>query len=233
MHRKFGTHIEHSASLLAELPEALSSRLFAGASLRRVMAGETLFNAGDAGDGCYRVEQGLLKITATSPQDEERIVAILGPGAIVGELSMIDGLPRSMSVIAFADSKLRFISKEDFDKCAQANPEICRQLMAVLASRLRESDKALTAMSFLTAKGRVARALLDLADHIGDVDRAGHISFRQRISHRDLAAMAGVARENVSRTLSEWQQRKLLVRSSNNFHIDNRAALEREMKFAD
>lgn len=227
------TRIQHSANLLADLPKSQLSHFFARAPLRDLKAGRALFSAGDVGDGCYRVEQGLLKIIATSPQAEERIVAMLGPGSIVGELSAIDGLPRSMSVVAFEDCTLRFVSRENFEKSVQTHPEISRQLMAVLASRLRAADQALTAMSFLTVKGRVARALLDLADHIGKADRTGHIVFRQRIGHREIAAMAGVARENVSRTLSEWQRRKLVVRSSNNFCINNRSALEREMKFAE
>src|SRR5262245_55955410 len=219
--RNTTTRIQHSANVLADLPSSQLSHFFSGAPLRDLKAGQVLFSAGEEGDGCYRLEKGLLKIIATSAQAEERIVAILGPGAIVGELSMIDGLPRSMSVVAFENCTLRFVSREGFEKFVQMHPEISRQLMAVLASRLRAADQALTAISFLTVKGRVARALLDLADHIGKPDRTGHILFRQRIGHREIAAMAGVARENVSRTLSEWQRRKLVVRSSNNFCINN------------
>ena len=63
-------------------------------------ADQVLFLAGDPGDGCYRIEQGLLKVGIVGPSGAERILAILGPGAIVGELSTIDGLPRSASVTA-------------------------------------------------------------------------------------------------------------------------------------
>jgi CRP-like cAMP-binding protein len=61
-----------------------------------------LFLAGDSGDGCYRVEDGLLKVTMISQTGRERILALLGPGAIVGEMSMIDRLPRSANVGRFA-----------------------------------------------------------------------------------------------------------------------------------
>ena len=69
------------------------------------------FSAGDAGDGCYRVEEGLLKVNVITPGGAERILAILGPGSIVGELSMIDGSARSASVSALRESKLSFISR--------------------------------------------------------------------------------------------------------------------------
>ena len=75
----------------------------------------------------------------------------------MGDLAIIDGLPRSTSVVALADSKLRFISRESFQACAQRHPEIHEYLVTLLASRLRETDK--TASAFLSAKGRVAHAL--------------------------------------------------------------------------
>ena len=55
-----------------------------------------VFLAGDAGDGCYRVEEGLLKVSVVAAGGDERILAILGPGSLVGELSMIDGAPRRL-----------------------------------------------------------------------------------------------------------------------------------------
>ena len=76
----------------------------------------------------------------------------------------------------------------------------------------------------------MARALLELAEYIGQPSSAGHIVFHERISQADLAAMAGVARENVSRVLSEWRRRKLVTGSSRRFCLDNLAALKREMK---
>ena len=69
------------------VPKPLSAPLFEGAASRHLEAGEALFVAGDRGDGCYRLEHGLLKVIVTSPRGEERILAILGSGAIVGEPS--------------------------------------------------------------------------------------------------------------------------------------------------
>ena len=71
-------------AILPRLPERLSAQLFAGATTRHLNAGETLFSAGDSGDGCYRLERGLLKVIISSPRGEERILAFIGPGAIAG-----------------------------------------------------------------------------------------------------------------------------------------------------
>jgi len=220
-----------SNNVLAGLPKQLAFKLFAAAPQHTLKDGEVLFRAGDAGDGCYRVEQGLLKIVVASLQGDERIIAILGPDAIVGELSMIDGRPRSASVVAASDCALRFVSRQAFEKCKEDYPELSQYLMNMLAARLREADEALAAATFLTVKGRLARALLELADHVGKQNKDGHILFDHKISQADLAAMAGVARENVSRTMSEWRRRDLVTQAQQYYCINDIAALEREMEF--
>src|SRR5262249_8595042 len=127
------------------MTEPLSTSLFAGAASRHLKAGEALFVAGEPGDGCYRLEQGLLKVVVTSPQDEDRILAMLAPGAIVGELAMLDGRPRSASVFAVRDCELSFISRAAFEERTTRHPEIYQDLIKVLAIRLRETDETMAA----------------------------------------------------------------------------------------
>jgi CRP/FNR family cyclic AMP-dependent transcriptional regulator len=215
------------------VPEAPSAQVFQAAPPRRLKAGERLFAIGDPGDGCFLLEQGLLKATVASPLGEERIIAILGPGAIVGELSMIDGLPQPLSVVAMRDCALRFVSRGAFQQRMNTNSETHQLLMATLATRLRDVYEDLAATTFLTAKARVARALLKLAECIGQPSSQGHIVFQDRITLADLAAMAGVARENASRVLSEWRRRKFVTGSSRRFSLNNVAAIEREMHLTD
>src|ERR1700674_2135479 len=116
-------------SLFSQIPADLAKNLFGNAKPVRLTADEVLFLAGDPGDGCYRVEQGLLKVTMTAPSGAERILAIVGPGAIVGELSTIDGLPRSASVAAVRDSELTFVSRAAFQGFADGHPEVYKHLV--------------------------------------------------------------------------------------------------------
>jgi CRP-like cAMP-binding protein len=215
-------------NLFSVFPENLSAQLFASAKPRRLAAGEVLFLAGDPGDGCYRVEQGLLKISIVSPSGAERILAIVGPGAIVGELATIDGLPRSASVAAVRDSELSFVSRTAFEAFAEQNPQVYRHLVTLLAARLRDTDGVVAAGSFLPLKGRVARALLDLAEAFGQDVGKGRILIRQKVSQSDVAAMAGIARENVSRILNDWIRDKLVSRLSGYYCLENKTRLERE-----
>jgi CRP-like cAMP-binding protein len=198
-------------SLLAALPTELSQSLFAKARPLSVKADQTLFVAGDEGDGCYRVEEGLLKASIGAPAGGERILAILGPGSVVGELSMIDGGPRSA-----------------FEAFGQVRPDLYRHLATLLAQRLRDTDEALVATNFLSVKGRVARALLSIAEAFGHDVGQGRIVIRQKVSQSDLAAMAGVARENVSRVLNDWTSHSVLTRLAGYYCVENRSALQRE-----
>src|SRR6202050_3450841 len=111
-------------SLLSGLPGHLATDLFTGAKPVRLAADEVLFLSGDPGDGCYRIEDGLLKVAMVSRTGSERILAFLGAGAIVGELSMIDGRPRSASVVAVRAATLSFLSRSSFESFAQKNPEV-------------------------------------------------------------------------------------------------------------
>jgi CRP/FNR family cyclic AMP-dependent transcriptional regulator len=217
-------------NVLSGLPERLLSELFEDAVAHNLRDGEVLFRTGDVGDGCYRIQTGLVKIVVTSRQGEERIISLLGPDAIVGELSMIDGGLRSASVVAIADCSLFFLSRAKFQTYLEAHPELTSYLMKTLARRLRQTDDGLAATTFLSVKQRLARALLSVAEYVGEKDGEGRIQLRLKISQGDLAAMAGVARENVSRTMSEWRKRDIVTRSSNYYCINDPKALAQEME---
>src|SRR5262249_45480200 len=150
--------------VLSALPAELTSRLFARARPVSLSADKTLFLAGDAGDGCYRVDEGLLKASIASPTGGERILAIFRARAMIGEVFMIDGAQRSASVPALRDAKLQFVSRTSFEAFGADNPEVYKHLVALLADRLRGTNDALIATSFLSVKGRVARALIGLAE---------------------------------------------------------------------
>src|SRR5262249_57766277 len=87
--------LQRSSMILSSLPPQMTAQLFACAFKCAAKAGEALFVAGDRGDGCYRVEQGLVKITVTSDRGEERIITLVGEGELIGELSLIDHHRRS------------------------------------------------------------------------------------------------------------------------------------------
>ena len=218
-------------SLLSQLSADLPTKLFANANRVGLAAGNILFRTGAPPDGCYRVEDGLLKVTMVSSSGVERILAFLGRGAIVGELSTIDGLARSATVVAVRDATVRFLDRAEFEAFADQHPAVYKSLIRVLAQRLRETDTVVAAGSFLSLKGRIARTILELAEHFGQEVGPGRFVIRQKITQNDLAAMAGIARESVTRVINDWQRRKVLSRLSGYYCLEDKTQLEHQAKF--
>jgi CRP-like cAMP-binding protein len=206
--------VPEAERLLSNLPERLATDLFARGSRVRLAADQVLFLVGDPGDSCFRVEDGLLKVVMVSNSGVERILALVGKGQIVGEFAIIDGLPRSASVGAVRETVLRRLSRAQFYAFAESHTELYRLLNEMLTRRLRQTDMKVAAESFLSMSGRVARALLEFAEHFGRDINPDRVVIEYKIGQSDLAAMAGIARENVNRILRDWERRKMVSRKS-------------------
>lgn len=221
--------VRKATNLLKCLPEALIMQLFEGAASGKAPIGSALFYEGEEGDGLYVIDKGLLKIVVKSPLGEERIVSILGPGAIIGELSVIDGLPRSASAVVMQDCEFRFVSRTAFSTFTAMHPNFYRELVKILSIRLREADKELAASTFLSGRGRLARVLIELAEHFGQSCSNGTVILEYKITNADLAGMAGLACESVRHVVTEWRERKLVTQTEQYHHIHDIAALKREI----
>lgn len=189
-------------------------------------SGQNLFSAGDAGDGCYAVIEGSLKVSIQSDERGEQLLAVMGPGSIVGELSLLDTRPRSATVTALKPSRLAFIQKFSFERFADDNPALYRHMLEIVGRRLRQANDVLAARSFLPLPGRVAQSLLQLADSFGKPVEPGRILIHYKLSQADLANMAGAARENVSRVLNQWKRAGTISRISGYYCIEDKGFLE-------
>lgn len=121
------------------------------------------------------------------------------------------------------------MSRTKFYECADKHPELYRHLLMVLASRLRDTNDVIAAESFLPLKGRVALTLIELAEHFGEPIEGGRIIIREKLGESDLAAMAGIARENVNSILADWENRKLITRAAGFYCVD-KSALQHEIQ---
>lgn len=186
---------------------------------------EILFHAGDAGDGCYLLRSGVVKASVIARDGQERLLAILGPGALIGELALIDDDPRSATISALKDTRLMHLTKSAFFRLADANPQIYRQALKLLAQRLRGTNDSVVAQGTVTVLGRVARAFASLAEGLGDEQRDGRILLAYKITQNDIAGMAGVARENASRAINDLLRDGVLSRAGSFYMIERPSEL--------
>lgn len=186
---------------------------------------EVLFHAGDRSDSCYLVRSGVVKASVVSRDGQERLLAILGPGALIGELALVDDEPRSATVTALRHCRLMHMTKASFFQLADRDPMIYRQSLRLLAKRLRGTNDSMVAQGTVTVAGRVARAFTSLAEGLGDELPNGRIVLSHRVTQNDIAGMAGVARENASRAINDLLRRGVLGRVKGFYAIEKAETL--------
>ena len=108
------------------MPWGVRKSLLTAANEVNLKSREVLFHAGDAGDGCYFLRDGVVKAAVIAKDGQERLLAVLGPGSLIGELSLFDDQPRSATISALKPCRLLHISKGSFFRLADANPQVYR-----------------------------------------------------------------------------------------------------------
>ena len=220
-----------SSFVFEGLDKDLLERLVSVASWKSLRPGEMLFHEGDASTGFYGVMEGLLKVSVNAEDGHQRLIAILGPGDIVGEMGVVDGLPRSADVIALRASELAYVRKDEFERIAEANPRIYRHILRAISIRLRRTNEAGSARSLLPLEGRLARALVGLADRFGNPLPDGRTLIRYKITQSDIGNMCGAARENVNRQFADWRRKELLSKISGYYCLHDKAEFDRLADF--
>lgn len=219
-----GSFFENS-TLFSGLDRAALDGLAQQCRLVDLETGKTLFRHGDRSDGCYIVLDGVLKISAASADGEETLLAMLGAGDVVGEMGLVDGLPRSATAAALKPCALAYLNSGNFTRFAEDNPEVYRHMLQIVSTRLRLSNDDFAAYSTLPLGGRLARVLLRLAECLGHPLEDGRILIRQTITQVELARMTGSSRENVNRMLNDWRNRKIVSRISSYYCLEQEQKL--------
>jgi CRP-like cAMP-binding protein len=191
----------------------------------RLRAGAVVFREGEAPDGCYLILKGAVKVAMAEPGGQESLLAILGQGDVVGEMALLDRLPRSATVTALKGCELCHLPAAAFDRLAQTDVAVYRELLRLLSARLRAGNERY-ALQRTALSGRLARAFLQLARSCGEPLPDKRVLIRQKLSQAELGRMIGAARENVNRQLAEWRRDRLLSRVSGYYCLEDPSALE-------
>jgi len=157
----------------------------------------------ESGAALFVIITGKVKVVRTDEDGREVILSMFGPGEFFGEMSLLDGLARSASVVATVKSELFMIHRRDFLQLLQEYPQVAISLLAELAMRLRKADMQIKSLSLKDAAGRVANVLLMLSDDLG-VFRKGKVEIEDLPLQQDIANMAGTSRETVSRMIHHF-----------------------------
>jgi CRP/FNR family cyclic AMP-dependent transcriptional regulator len=215
--------ILRSATIFADLPDDALARLEAHCVSRTYGRNQYLWYQGDDGAHLVVVASGLVKVLIGSAQGGEVVLATLGPGAVIGELAVLDGSPRSASVVAAEPTTVLLLSRATVLGLLNRYPSVLDALLRSLGNLIRRITEQAGDFVFLDLPGRVAKLLLHLAEAHG----AGSTVLDLGLSQSDLAAMVGATRPAVNRVLQNLAGRGVIKVDGQRIVLINIAELRR------
>ena len=170
------------------------------------LPGFLLFAEGELTKEVFLIIKGHVKVTSGGA---DHIVAVRGPGDVVGEMAALDGKPRSASVYALQDITVQVISQQQWVDFLYNNPRVFHALVQMLSARVREATSKQSRASWFGVEQRLALGLLELARKLGKTDER---SIRiEDVSQKELAGLVGASRESVSQVMRAFRRRGLVA----------------------
>jgi CRP/FNR family transcriptional regulator, cyclic AMP receptor protein len=216
------------AALLRDLPTDTLAQLAAAARRRTYRKGEVIFHEGDAGDSLYVLQSGQVKVVTDAESGGEALFSLLGPGECFGELSLIDGEPRSATVEALEPVEAVILRRDSFMAVLRAHPETMERVLLSLTGLVRRITEMVGDLAFLDLEGRLAKKLLQLSDDHGQ-SVGGVIELELPINQEELAAMVGATRSSVNKVLGWYEEQGAIERRGRVLAILNPERLRRRI----
>ncbi len=205
--------------LFGQMPPDLLSELSGRTELSKYRRNELIVEQGAVADRLFIVFSGRVAITVKATDGRESVVAVLGPGALFGELPLFDGGDRSADARALGTVHLISVGYDDVKKVLHNRPEVLWAVVRILSRRLRATDEALSDAMFLDVTGRTAKRLLQVS--------AGEDEFRMPLTQEELAGMVGASRERVNKAIATFVKLGWIeVDGRTRYSINDREALE-------
>jgi CRP-like cAMP-binding protein len=171
--------------------------------------GQIIFSSEELGTTFFIVKSGSVKVTAEALGEREIVLSTLHPLAFFGEMSILDGEPRSATITALEETKLITMEREVFLGILHRCPQITIKILTILCQRLRRADELIQSLRFLSASGRTIQILFKLMDEHGRVTKEGKL-INLRLTHHDLASLAGTSRESMRKIIRYFQEQGCL-----------------------
>ena len=210
--------------LFQSLQPADLDAVLARTVVRRVARHQVILRRGDTNAAMVVIVTGRVRISIVSEDGKEATLSVLGPGEVLGEMSLRDGEPCSADATAQEDCTLLVIERHQFLRLLRDHSDLCLHLMAVLTRRLRRANTTLEDLALLDLPARLGRVLRRLAGQYGVPVRTG-TRIEVKLSQKDLSTLVGASREKVNKQLRRWEEDGVLGKDAGRMVIRNAAAL--------
>ena len=189
--------------LFSMLTEAQAQTIAESVTKQRFRRGELIVESGKKSNALFIILNGRAHVVATDGRGREAILANLKQGDYIGEMSLIDNQPHSASVRTEVQTDVLVLGRAQFARILPENAAMTYAIMKVLVQRLRHADRKIESLALMDVYGRVASALLEIAD----IDTNGMTIIKEKVSRQNIAKTVGASREMVSRVMKDLEDK--------------------------
>ncbi|MCY1399996.1 cAMP receptor protein [compost metagenome] len=211
---------------IATLAQGDREETLARSNLRNLPAGRCLYRRGELSDGAYIILDGIIRLSNTSADGHEAVLNFYEPGNWIGEVSMIDGLPRTHDAFAHAQSVVLQVTPPHFEELLARHPSFSRQVLSLECLRLRAMLVAFSSFSTQSLEQRLAGRLLGLGVSFGSPGAQG-LQIDLHLSQETMAQLIGATRQRVNQVLKKWEAEGMIEHRYGRVTVLDQAMLEK------
>ncbi len=190
--------------------------------IRRINKGEAIFYQSDDSTDLYIILNGAVKACLLNSDGQELVLTTFKKGDFFGEMSLLDGKPRSATIIAAEDSTLGILKRDKFLQAVKNDPMIAIDLLSALVQRMRMTDEMVGSLAFLDVSQRIIKLFLSIAKTEEARNENGFFKIK-KLTHKELASCTGASREAVTKSLKVLFFRNIVTEKDGYFLISPNA----------
>jgi CRP-like cAMP-binding protein len=194
----------HEPLFMTALSDGERQEILSRGVVRQFKSGSALFHENQVADRVLVIRQGFVKLSCFTDDGREIVLAIRGPGDILGELSVVGGGTRSATATALEPVEALAVPATDFAAVMQRSPHITMAMLQTVMHRLRDADRKRVEFASKETMGRVAGRIMELSDRFGAANE-GHIDIDFPLTQEELAGWTGCSRDSVVKALQSMR----------------------------
>ena len=201
-------------SMLSGLADTELNSIAAFAQRKRCGARETVVQQADPGGELFVIVSGHLKAVSAGADGRDNALSIMGPGEVFGEVSLLDGGPRSATITSIDRCELLTIRREPFMRFLESSPRTAIELLKVLTNRLRKLTGRSEDIAFLRVGGRLAKRIAELAEAYGTKQPEGGYRLPFKLSQQEIGDLVNATRESANKQIKQWEDEGIVAQDS-------------------
>lgn len=192
-------------------------------SINRYKKKQVVYTEGNHPARLYYISKGKIKTYRKNEDGKELITGLYNEGDFIGYTALLENMPYRESAEALEDSELAVIPRSEFEEMLGSNPAVLKRFIAILASNINEKEEQLLAIAYNSLRKKVADTLVTLCRKYNAEKRE---DYTIDLSRENLASIAGVAKESLIRTLSDFKDENLITIQGGQIQILNYGKLK-------